>query len=127
MGAEKRQALQHANLSTIIDCGNKPLCKYVQANFEIYVDDVYDKFEYPQLEKQEYILEVLNRTDLPTNTKKRFLNKQDKDFSIKNIQDVHAQDAVQLVLEGNYLSVSWENIVGAGVVLGSDEVHSSVG
>lgn len=119
VGTEHRQALQRAHLSTIIDCGNKPLCKYVQDNFEIYVDDVYDKLEYPQQEKQEYVLEVLNRTDLPTNTKKLFLDKQDKSFEIKNIQDLHTQDAVQLVLEENYLSVSWENIVGAGVVLGS--------
>ena len=121
VGTENRQALQRANLSTIIDCGNTTLYKYVRDNFESYVDDVYDKLEYPQQEKQEYIIEVLNRTDLPTNTKKLFLDKQNKSFEIKNVQDIHAQDAVQLVLDGNYLSVSWENIVGASVILGFTE------
>ncbi len=121
VGVEHREALQRANLSTIIDCGNTTLRKYVQDNFESYVDNVYDKLECQQQEKTECVLEVLNRPDLPTNTKKRFLDKQDKHFEIKNVQDIQAQDAVQLVLYGNFLSVSWENIVNAGIVLGSAE------
>ena len=121
VGVEHRQALQRANLSTIIDCGNATLYKYVQDNFESYVDNVYDKLECQQQEKTGCVLEVLNRPDLPTNTKKRFLDKQDKHFEIKNVQDIQAQDAVQLVLDGNFLSVSWENIVNSGIVLGSAE------
>ena len=121
VGGEHQQALQHANLSTIIECGNKVLCKYVQDNFESYVDDVYDKLEYPQQEKTEYVLAVLNKPNLSPNTKKRFLDKQVRSFEIKNVHDIQVQDAMQLVLEGNYLSVSWENIVGAGVILDSTE------
>lgn len=121
VGVEHRQALQRANLSTIIDCGNKTLYKYVHDNFESYVNNAYDKLEQQQQEKAEYVLEVLNRTDLSPDTKKRFLDKQDKGFEVKNVQDIHAQDAVQLVLDGNNLSVSWENIVAAGVILGSAE------
>lgn len=121
VGVEHRQALQRANLSTIIDYGSKTLYKYVRDNFESYVDNAYDKLEQQQQERVEYILEVLNRTDLSPDTKKRFLDKQDKGFEVKNVQDIHTRDAVQLVLDGNYLSVSWENIIAAGVILGSAE------
>lgn len=120
-GVSSSEDLKRSNYTCIRESRKNSLVTYVEENFERYVEETYANLEYPQQEKQEYIFEVLNRTDLPTNTKKRFLDKQDKGFEIKNVQDIHAQDAVQLVLDGKYMSVSWENIVAAGVILGSAE------
>src|SRR5690606_3059654 len=101
-----------SNYSAIRVSKCESLIKYVENNVNEYIDSVYLKIDINKDEPYNYLLDLLNHTEIEKSDQERILLWTNT--LIKDISELNSiKDLIDFLLENNKIEINWNNIFHA--------------
>lgn len=98
-----------SNYSTIQNSNCKPLIEYINANINIYVEDVYLRLEQNKFETEDSLKELLNIEDLDSKLKIKIIEKTETIITdLNTIDDIEFK---KQLLINNKVTPKWSNVI----------------
>lgn len=95
------------NFSYVLESKLENLINYIEHNYELYLDNIYDKLG-DQYDEEKYILKVIDNEDLQLSERLKFIEKQQN-----KIQDLYKLGDIEfykLVFIYDKIKSDWENV-----------------
>ncbi|MDR0606640.1 MAG: hypothetical protein LBG80_20405 [Bacteroidales bacterium] len=113
LSSENFDAINTANYTTIKASGLKHLIKYVEDNFDIYIEDVFLTIPENTQESEDFITELLCREEeiISLENRKKIITKQIT--PITNLSSIEEMEhsLIEFIVEKSKMAASWENVI----------------